>query len=217
MNTKIEQFPAKNLCPVLSVAKDGTVLYSNEAGKPLLFEWGIEVGEKLPSSIGDVVQKAIFQNSPEKIEVKAGNIVYLVAPSASRLEEALSRERSLLESVTRATDFMLAFFDPQFNFVWVNPAYAKSCRMKPEELVGKNHFALYPHAENEAIFRKVRDTGEGVFYKDKPFVYPDQPERGVTYWDWSLAPVKNSSGNVTGLVLSLRETTKYKQADKKTT
>ena len=78
MNTKIEQFPAKNLCPVLSVAKDGTVLYSNEAGKPLLFEWGIEVGEKLPSSIGDVVQKVIFQNSPEKIEVKAGNIVYLV-------------------------------------------------------------------------------------------------------------------------------------------
>ncbi|MHC1757853.1 MAG: PAS domain S-box protein [Methanosarcina sp.] len=128
-------------------------------------------------------------------------------------EEALSRERSLLESVMRATDFMLVFLDPQFNFMWVNPAYAESCQMKPEEMVGKNHFALYPQAENEAIFRKVRDTGEGIFYKDKSFVYPDQPERGVTYWDWSLAPVKNSCGNVTGLVLSLRETTKYKRAE----
>uniref|UniRef100_UPI00373FCEAF PAS domain S-box protein n=1 Tax=Methanosarcina horonobensis TaxID=418008 RepID=UPI00373FCEAF len=97
--------------------------------------------------------------------------------------------------------------------MWVNPAYAESCHMKPEELVGKNHFVLYPHEENEAIFRKVRDTGKGVFFKDKPFVYPDQPERGVTYWDWSLVPVKNSDGNVTGLVLSLRETTKYKQAE----
>ena len=81
-------------------------------------------------------------------------------------------------------------------------------------MVGKNHFALYPDAENEAIFRRVRDTGKGVFYKDKPFAFPDQPERGVTYWDWSLAPVKNSCGDVEGLVFSLRETTKYKQVEK---
>ncbi|MGB9929389.1 MAG: PAS domain S-box protein [Methanosarcina sp.] len=130
-----------------------------------------------------------------------------------KTEEALSRERSLLGSVMQTTDFMLVFFDPQFNFVWVNPAYAESCQMKPEELIGKNHFELYPDAENEAIFRKVRDTGESVFYKDKPFIYSDQPERGITYWDWNLAPVKDSRGNVTGLVLSLRETTKYKLAE----
>ncbi len=128
-------------------------------------------------------------------------------------EEALSRERSLLESVMQTTDVLLVLLDPQFNFLRVNAAYAETCRLKPEEMVGKNHFALYPDAENEAIFRKVRDTGKGVFYKDKPFVYPDQPERGVTYWDWSLAPVKNSCGDVESLVLSLRETTKYKRAE----
>ena len=130
-----------------------------------------------------------------------------------KAEEALSRERSLLESVMQTTDVMLVLLDPQFNFLWVNPAYAETCQMKPEEMVGKNHFALYPNAENEAIFRMVRDTGKGVFYKDKPFVFPDQPERGVTYWDWSLAPVKNSCGDVEGLVFSLRETTKYKQVE----
>ena len=57
---KMEQFPANNPNPVLSVAKDGTVLYSNEAGEPLLHEWGVEVGEKLPSSIGDIVQRGNF-------------------------------------------------------------------------------------------------------------------------------------------------------------
>jgi PAS domain S-box-containing protein len=127
-------------------------------------------------------------------------------------EEALQRERSLLNSVIRTTDAMLVLLDRQFNFVWVNPAYAETCRMKPEEMVGRNHFDLYPHAENEAIFRRVRDTGEGVFYNDRPFVFPDQPQRGVTYWDWSLTPVKNGGGQVTGLVFSLRETTKFKQA-----
>ena len=79
MKTKMEQFPATNPNPVLSVGKDGTVLYSNEAGEPLLHEWGVGVGEKLPSHIGDIVQRVISQNSPEKMEVKAGKRVYLVS------------------------------------------------------------------------------------------------------------------------------------------
>jgi hypothetical protein len=79
-------------------------------------------------------------------------------------------------------------------------------------MIGKNHFDLYPHPENEAIFRRVRDTGQAVFCKDKPFVFPDQPERGVTYWDWSLTPVKGAGGAAMGLVFSLRETTRYKLA-----
>jgi PAS domain-containing protein len=79
MNTKMEQFPAKNPNPVLSVEKDGTVLYSNEAGEPLLHVWGVAVGEKLPSYIEDIVQKVISRNSQRKIEVKAGKRIYLVA------------------------------------------------------------------------------------------------------------------------------------------
>jgi PAS domain S-box-containing protein len=128
-------------------------------------------------------------------------------------EESLRREQGLLDSVMRTTDVMLVLLDPGFNFLWVNPAYAETCGMEPEELVGKNHFALYPHEDNEAIFRKVRDTGEAVFYRDKPFVFPDQPGRGVTYWDWSLTPVKDGHGHLTSLVFSLRETTKFKRAE----
>ena len=48
MKAKMEHLLVNNPNPVLLVAKDGTVLYSNEAAKPLLFEWGVETGEKLP-------------------------------------------------------------------------------------------------------------------------------------------------------------------------
>ena len=30
--------------------------------------------------------------------------------------------------------------------------------------------------------------------------FVDQPERGITYWDWTLVPVMNSPGQVQGLV-----------------
>ena len=79
METKMGQFPATNPNPVLSAGKDGIVLYSNEAGEFLLNEWGVNIGEKLPSDIIDFVQKVISQNRPEKIEVKAGNRTYSAA------------------------------------------------------------------------------------------------------------------------------------------
>src|SRR5665647_3001671 len=79
MKTKMEQFPATNPNPVVSVGKDGRVLYSNAAGEPLLREWGVVVGEKLPSYIGDLVQRVISLNSSEKMEVKAGNRLYVVS------------------------------------------------------------------------------------------------------------------------------------------
>lgn len=123
-------------------------------------------------------------------------------------------ERDLLQSVLdRAGKAHLAYLDRDFNFVWVNQTYAASCGYLPGEMTGKNHFALYPHPENERIFSQVRDTGEIFEIKDRPFSYPDQPERGVTYWDWTLNPVKDPDGKVTGLVFSLYETTERKRLE----
>ena len=90
MKTKLEQFPANNPNPVLNVAKDETILYSNEAGEPLLHEWGVRVGEKVPSYIGDFVQRVISRNSPEKMEVKAGKRVYLITFYPSPEEECVN-------------------------------------------------------------------------------------------------------------------------------
>ena len=78
MRTELEQFPAKNPNPVISVAKDGTVLYSNKAGEPLLKEWGVRVEEKMPVHIIDTVHRVIAWNSQEKIEIKTDNRVFLV-------------------------------------------------------------------------------------------------------------------------------------------
>jgi hypothetical protein len=59
MQAKIEQFPAKNPNPALSVGKDGNIIYSNEACEPLLRKWGVKKGKRLPSEIGNIVQHVI--------------------------------------------------------------------------------------------------------------------------------------------------------------
>ncbi len=78
MKDKMDQFQAINSNPVLNVAKDGVILYSNEAAEPLLHEWGVRIGTKLPPYLGIFVQRAISQNNTRKMEFKVGKKVYLV-------------------------------------------------------------------------------------------------------------------------------------------
>ena len=131
-----------------------------------------------------------------------------------RVEDALQRERDLLQTIMNgAHNSHLAFLDRDFNFIRVNETYARSAGFRAEEMIGKNHFDLYPHPENQEIFARVRDTGEPFEAHDKPFTYRHQPERGVTYWDWTLTPIRTQEGYTTGLVLSLFETTARKQAE----
>jgi len=131
-------------------------------------------------------------------------------------ERAIQQKEELQQRFFDSIDVMIAYMDRDFNFIKVNDAYAGSAEGRgPEFFAGKNHFALYPHAENQEIFQRVVETGEPYSVHEKPFEYPDQPERGVTYWNWSLQPVKGLEGNVEGVVLSLVDVTERKRAEQK--
>ena len=130
-----------------------------------------------------------------------------------RIDDELIKQTGILSTIMENTGAMLAYFDQDFNFIMANKTYVKGCGHTWEELRGNNHFSFFPNEENEEIFRRARDTGKAVSFKDKPFEYADQPWRGITYWDWTLTPIKDLSGRVTGLVLSLIETTERKKAE----
>ncbi|WP_052959055.1 PAS domain S-box protein [Methanoculleus sediminis] len=126
----------------------------------------------------------------------------------------LAKEHDILRTVMEYTDVHLAYLDPHFRFVRVNTAYAEGSGYTKEELLGQGHFDLFPNPENQAIFQRVRDTGEPFRIYAKPFTYENQPERGTTYWDWSLVPVKDAKGGVQGLVFSLADVTERIRAEK---
>jgi PAS domain S-box-containing protein len=135
-----------------------------------------------------------------------------------RVEERtaeLRKATELLEQVFSSVGVLIAYMDTAFNFLRVNRAYAEADERTPEFFPGKNHFALYPNEENEAIFRRVVATGTAYVTLQKPFEYRDHPERGVTYWDWSLKPVKETDGKVSGVVLSLVNVTERIRAQEK--
>ncbi|HEX5838859.1 MAG TPA: GAF domain-containing protein [Anaerolineales bacterium] len=131
-------------------------------------------------------------------------------------EQSLRQKEELQQRFFDSIGVMIAYMDRDFNFIKVNDAYAASAgNYSPEFFEGKNHFTLFPNRENEEIFNQVVSTGRAYVALEKPFEYPDHPEIGVTYWNWSLQPVKDAEGSVEGLVLSLLDVTERKQAEQK--
>ena len=124
-----------------------------------------------------------------------------------RRERILYEDHDILEGIFSNIHYLIAYMDRDFNFIKVNDAYAKAGGKSPPFFVGKNHFALYPHDENQKIFRSVVQKGKPYHAFAKAFEYPDKPELGVTYWDWSLIPVKGADGKVSGVVLTLTDVT----------
>jgi len=193
MKYKMDQSPAINSNPVLNVAKDGVILYSNEAGEPLLNEWCVRVGEKLPSSIGDIVRKVITLNSPEKMEVKVGNRAYLVVfhpisiqgcvnisgfyISDQRVEEksieSEEKYQELFNLIEQAIQIGEIVFDEEGQpidsiILDVNLAYEKLSGFRREEVIGRSFKERFPIIEKTWLDRygEVVRTGMRMHFEE---------------------------------------------------
>ncbi len=124
-----------------------------------------------------------------------------------RAERALAEQTRMLDAFFEASLDPAALLDRDFNFVRVNRAYAETDDRAPCDFIGRNHFELFPDEENKRIFEHVRDTGEPYEVRAKPFIYANNPERGTTYWDWTLVPIFGDGGEVELLSLWLRDVT----------
>jgi len=140
-----------------------------------------------------------LRRSRDELEIRVQQRTAELGKAYNELEE----QSRILESFFRDTITPLVFLDRDFNFIQVNEAYAKAFQRDVSEFPGHDHFEFYPHEENEAIFRRVVDTKTPYQAFARPLSFPDHPERGVTYWDWTLTPLLDDRGEVEFLVIGV--------------
>jgi PAS domain S-box-containing protein len=129
-----------------------------------------------------------------------------------QMEDSLRNQAKTMDAFFEHTITPIVFLDRNFNFVRVSEAYARACQRNISEFEGHNHFEFYPHEGNQRIFEEVVRTKTPYEARAKPFSFPDHPEWGVTYWDWTLVPILDSSGEVEFLVFSLEDVTDRKKS-----
>ncbi len=151
----------------------------------------------------------------EELRKSRGELELRVRERTAELANAdkeLKEQSRILESFFKYTVTPLVFLDRDFSFVRVNEAYAKSCQRNLSEFPGRNHFEFYP-SDAKAKFEQVVQTKEPYVAIARPFTFPDHPEWGTTYWDWTLTPILDDAGEVEFLVFSLEDVTKRKRAE----
>ena len=194
MNAKVEQNPATNLNLTLSISLNGIVLYSNEASERILTEWGVKVGEKLPSSIVDLVQRVISYNSPEKMEVKVGNKVYLTVfhpmlkeqcvnisgfdiSDQKELDEKLHENEEKYHKIYNLFEVGIAICELVLDeegqpidviILEANPAYEKHSGLRREQVIGrslKEVLSTFDHIWLDRCGEVIR-TGTGTHFEE---------------------------------------------------
>lgn len=146
------------------------------------------------------------------------NHYLIVRPLSRQIEEhhrtnqELLKSYEILERFFSINDVLIAYMDRDFNFIRVNQTYADSDERSPSDYPGKNHFDLFPNEENQRIFEAVVRTGKPYNVIEKPFEYVHNLERGMSYWDWNLLPIKDTEDQVVALLLVLNNVTARKKA-----
>ncbi|MGB9129678.1 MAG: PAS domain-containing protein [Thiobacillus sp.] len=129
-----------------------------------------------------------------------------------RTEEMARSQARLLERFFESTLSCAVLLDKDFNFIRVNQAYARACRRDVSEFPGRNHFDFYP-SDARPLFEEVVRSKRPYVAESRPFQFPDHPEWGVTYWDWTLVPVLDERGEVELLLFCLNGVTERVRAE----
>jgi len=125
----------------------------------------------------------------------------------ARAEQFVREQGRILEAFFHHSMTCLVFLDPRFNFVRVNEAYARACGRAMTDFSGRNYFELFPDGETEALFREVIGSKQPAQAYARPFRFPEHPEWGLTYWDWTIVPIVGDTSEVDFLVFSLNDVT----------
>ena len=124
-------------------------------------------------------------------------------------EKHIQEQSRLLDMIFQYSLDSLVILDKDYNFVRVTETYARECQRDSSSFPGLNHFELYPSNLEEELEEYRRE--KKIYNKsERPFIFPDHPEWGTTYWDLAMVPILDSTGEIELFVFTLKNVTEKK-------
>jgi len=127
--------------------------------------------------------------------------------------EELVESQELLEKIFSNNHMGIAMLDRSFRYIRVNRAFTSGLSLSADSIIGENHFDLHPLEQNRKIFGEVLEHGRSFFALDRFPLFVDSRRQGGRYFDWSVHPVVDDSGEVESILLMVINSTKRIKAE----
>ena len=162
-------------------------------------------------SDGNLLQVAINgqpMTLPDGSQIIFG--IYQDITKRKKTEQALHRERDLMNALMDNIPDTIYFKDTASNFTRINKAQQKTLGVKTaEEAVGKSDFDFFDHAHAQKAFEEERY----IMSRDKPMISRIEKIHTTDGWKWFSAtkvPLKNDANDIIGLAGISRDITDLK-------
>ena len=126
----------------------------------------------------------------------------------ARAEEARVSAEGALEGYTHSSPVGLAVFDRDMICLRASPRWLAATGLTAEDVVGRHHYEALPGARQFAQLHQAALAG-GTFSGNRSI---DLPNGGRGFGRWELAPWRNATGEVGGLMVMTYSITELVQA-----
>jgi PAS domain S-box-containing protein len=202
----LAKFPSENPNPVLRVAKDGTVLFANDAAKRLLEKEKKAVGKAGPAFVRQIVSEVFSSGLSKEVEAEIGGLmlslffipvteggyvnVYGRDISESKKAEEMLRasEERFREVFEGATDGILAADMENQRFAFANPRMCEITGYTMEELLKLGVADIHTKEDLPYVIEQFTKQADGKFSlaadipvlrKDQQVIYCDVNSRTI--------------------------------------
>jgi PAS domain S-box-containing protein len=186
-------FPLQNPEPVMRIHRDGTLLFSNPAARPVLAEWRTAHETRFPDRVHQAVEAALNEGVSREFEMQTAGRVFsfVIAPIAAAayanlygwdvteskravaaLKESEARYRGLFESMHEGFALHELLCDENgepcdYRFLDVNPSFEQQTGLKRKDVIGRTVREVLPDIEPHWIKRygEVALTGTPAHFE----------------------------------------------------
>ena len=118
----------------------------------------------------------------------------------------LKEQARLLDLIFTHSLDSIVLLDKDYNFIQVSETYARSCQKDISYFPGKNHFDLYPSDFKDEL-DEYKQNKQTYYRHARPFIFPDHPEWGTTYWNLGLVPILDKNDEIELFIFTLKNIT----------
>ncbi len=204
----LARFPAENPNPVLRIARDGNLLYANEAAFLLLKSSELELGKSAPEMLREPALNVIAAKKVKTVDITCGERIFSIsiAPALKgddvtlyalditkrkKAEEKLAISESELRALFASMKDLVIIYDKEGRYLNIATTNSPLLVKHPDDLIGKTIHEVFPKEEADRFTHHIQTVLETQ--RTMHIEYSLEINHNKVWFDASVSPLQEDT------------------------